>query len=72
MNDVLKGNSFAEAAISIALYDLIGKNLDVPVYQLLGGRVRDSFPLLRPLMGGDADSNCREAEEAMKRATGPL
>src|SRR5688572_4362021 len=33
--------SSAIAAIDIALWDLQGKRLGVPVYELLGGRVRD-------------------------------
>src|SRR5438874_3540547 len=32
------GNSFAKAAIEMALLDLQGKTLGVPVYKLLGGR----------------------------------
>lgn len=34
----------AMSAIDIALYDILGKRLDVPVYQLLGGRQRDVIP----------------------------
>ena len=34
----------AISAIDIALYDLVGKSLDVPVYQLLGGKQRDFVP----------------------------
>jgi len=34
----------AMSAIDIALYDLVGKALDVPVYQLLGGKQRDYIP----------------------------
>jgi galactonate dehydratase len=34
----------AISAIDIALYDIIGKALDVPVYQLLGGKHRDQVP----------------------------
>jgi L-alanine-DL-glutamate epimerase-like enolase superfamily enzyme len=36
------GNIAAKAGIDIALHDLAGKVLGVPVYQLLGGRVHDS------------------------------
>ena len=39
---VLQG---ALAAIDIALYDIVGKKLEVPVYDLLGGRQRDFVPL---------------------------
>jgi len=34
----------AISAIDIALYDIAGKALDVPVYQLLGGKHRDFVP----------------------------
>jgi galactonate dehydratase len=34
----------AISAIDIALYDLVGKSLNVPAYQLLGGRQRDFVP----------------------------
>ena len=33
----------AVAAIEVACWDILGKSLDVPVHQLLGGRVRDSI-----------------------------
>lgn len=36
--------SGAISAIDIALYDILGKSLGVPVYQLLGGKHRDFIP----------------------------
>jgi len=40
--DIAQGNSFiAKTGINIALYDLMGKILKVPVYTLLGGKQRD-------------------------------
>ena len=35
----------AEAAIDIALHDIIGKTLNKPIYKLIGGKVRDTIPL---------------------------
>lgn len=44
-------NSFAKAGIEMALFDILGKSLGVPVYQLLGGAVRPfELPLRFPVM----------------------
>jgi galactonate dehydratase len=42
----------ALSAIDIALYDIVGKTLGVPVYQLLGGKQRDVVPCFATT-GGD-------------------
>ena len=46
----------AIAAIDIALHDLIAKSLNIPVYQLLGGKQRNHIPLFAtsPLPMGEA------------------
>jgi len=31
--------------IDLAMWDILGKSLDTPVYQLLGGSYRDEIPL---------------------------
>ncbi|MDR7482433.1 MAG: enolase C-terminal domain-like protein [Armatimonadota bacterium] len=41
MDQVVKGHPYAKAALDIALHDLKGRALGVPVYDLLGGKVRD-------------------------------
>ncbi len=38
-------NPFTKAAVEMALWDLCGKALGVPVYQLLGGKVREEIPI---------------------------
>lgn len=43
--DRIPHNYCAKAAIDIAIHDIIGKSLNVPVYHLLGGKSRDSIPL---------------------------
>ena len=45
MDRALKANPFTKAAIEMALWDITGKALSVPVYSLLGGKVRDSMPM---------------------------
>src|SRR5262245_54385318 len=42
------GNSFAKAALEMALLDLQGQTLGVPVYKLLGGKVPSLTPGLSP------------------------
>jgi L-alanine-DL-glutamate epimerase-like enolase superfamily enzyme len=52
----VQGNPFARAAVEMALWDLAGRALGVPVHRLLGGRVRDRVPLSR---SGTASSRSR-------------
>ena len=45
INTLLYGNWLTKAPIDFALYDLKGKALGIPVYQLLGGLCRERVPL---------------------------
>lgn len=56
----------AKAALDIACYDLVGKKLGVPVYQLLGGRYHEKFPITHVLSIGTPESMAEEAEKRMK------
>lgn len=51
-------NPFAKAGLEMALFDILGKSLDTPLYQLLGGAVRSlELPLRFPIMPvGPAES----------------
>ena len=51
-------NPFAKAGLEMALFDILGKSLNTPVYQLLGGAVREGqLPLRFPVMPvGPAES----------------
>lgn len=41
----IRHNPFAKAAVEMACWDIAGKAADVPVYRLLGGKVRDAAPM---------------------------
>jgi muconate cycloisomerase len=44
MDYLIKLNPFTKAAVEMALWDLAGKSLGVPVHQLLGGKLHDVIP----------------------------
>jgi L-alanine-DL-glutamate epimerase-like enolase superfamily enzyme len=45
MDKVVYGNTVAKAAVDFALYDIMGKVFNAPVYKLIGGRFTDEIPL---------------------------
>src|SRR5499433_85753 len=57
----VQGNPFARAAVEMALWDLNGRALGVPVHRLLGGRVRDRVPLSWSLAVESSDAEVAEA-----------
>ena len=57
----VQGNSFAKAAVEIALLDAQGRRLGLPVHALLGGALRDALPVLWTLASGDAGRDVDEA-----------
>ena len=62
MDKTIYGVPTAKAAIDIACYDLVGKALGVPVYQLLGGRYHDEFPITHVLSIATPEEMANEAE----------
>lgn len=65
METALAGSEMAKAGVEMALWDILGKALGVPVYRLLGGKVRDSVPLSYSIPFGEPDEM---AEFAAARA----
>ena len=62
----VQGNPFARAAVEMALWDLAGRALGVPVHRLLGGRVRDRVPLSWSLAVADPRAELEEAQEKVR------
>jgi len=60
---VLHDNTYAKAAVEIALFDLLAKEREIPVYKLLGPLRRKEVPVLIAIGQGDLDSMVKEAEE---------
>src|SRR5919109_620822 len=64
MDRRVKGYPYAKAAIDMALYDVVGKAMHVPAYQLLGGRFRDRIAIAHSLGLMDVDQAVEEALRA--------
>jgi L-alanine-DL-glutamate epimerase-like enolase superfamily enzyme len=62
---LLPGNWRIKAHIDYALYDLKGKILNVPVYQLLGGLCREKIPLEWILMMDEPETQAKLATECI-------
>lgn len=66
MDESIKGHVYAKAAIEMALYDIQGKLVDLPLAALLGGHVRDGVPVAH-MIGimelADATDEARAAAE---------
>ncbi len=60
----------AISGIEVALWDILGKDLGVPVWRLLGGRTRDRIPVYTHLGLGDmrAVYETMQADELVERA----
>lgn len=58
----IRGNRFAKCALETALLDIQAQRLGVPMSELLGGRLRDSVPVLWTLASGDTAKDIDEAQ----------
>jgi len=57
---------FALTGIESALYDIIGKALNVPVYKLLGGKYRDRIRLYADCHAGESNEPAAYADKALQ------
>jgi muconate/chloromuconate cycloisomerase len=61
------GNDRAKGALVLAAYDLAAKALDTPLYNLLGGKVRDRIPLSWSLPIVEIDKVVEEGIQMVER-----
>jgi muconate cycloisomerase len=66
MDGAIIGYPYAKAAVEMAAYDLAGRSLGVPVYKLLGGRVRDSIPVTHSIGLLPIDEAVAECEQVVQ------
>jgi L-alanine-DL-glutamate epimerase-like enolase superfamily enzyme len=59
----IDGHHFSKAAVEMALWDIMGKTLGVPLYKLLGGKFHETVPLVAILQSGEPGEMAREAED---------
>ncbi len=64
MDKAVKGYPYCKAAIDAALYDVVGKALNVPAYQLLGGCFRERISIAHSLGLMEIDKAVDEAVQA--------
>lgn len=67
MANAVPGNLRAKGALVMAAYDLAGRALETPVYNLLGGLVRDRVPLSWSLPITDTKAVLEEAARMVDR-----
>lgn len=66
MNDAIYAAPTAKAALDIACYDAAAKSLGIPVYDLLGGRFHEEFPITHVLSIQEPDVMAQEAVKKLK------
>jgi galactonate dehydratase len=55
----------AISAIDVALWDILGQSVGKPVYQLLGGKVREKVRVFMNVTGDTLDARARSAQDAV-------
>jgi muconate/chloromuconate cycloisomerase len=63
MDKAMLGHNYAKQAIDLALYDIMGKALGVPVYKLIGGMFIEKIPVCWSLSVGNIEETVKEAVE---------
>ena len=58
--------SAAMSAIDVALWDILGRSVGLPVYQLLGGKCRQKVKVFANVAGDTAEARARSAQQSVE------
>jgi L-Ala-D/L-Glu epimerase len=72
MDGLIYGSPTAKAAIDIPCYDIFGKKIQQPIYQLIGSRYPDEFPIILVLSSAEPGMLADEAAAMVETGTNPL
>src|SRR3982751_420119 len=53
MRRSVAGNPFTKSGLEFALWDILGKSVGLPVYRLLGGKIREVVPIKMSVSGAE-------------------
>ncbi len=67
MDQTLVGHPHVKTALDVACWDILGKSVNLPICELLGGRTESKLPLIASIYAGDPDDMRRRVAEYRKR-----
>jgi muconate cycloisomerase len=62
-DQALDGHYFSKCAVEMTMWDLVGQKLGLPLYRLLGGRLREALELAIVLHTGSPEDTASDARE---------
>lgn len=65
MEETIYSQMSAKSAVDIAVYDALSKHLNTPLYNLIGGKYRESIPLTYVIGMKDESSMIQEAKDTI-------
>jgi L-alanine-DL-glutamate epimerase-like enolase superfamily enzyme len=67
LENTVHGNLTARGAVSMALFDIVGKVHQLPAYTFLGGRLHEQVPLLGPIGSATPEKDAEAIEELIQQ-----